>query len=277
MTARRRARRSEQREERRLQRDEQRARLRRSARNDSAAARAWRSPMIRMTLAALAIGVVVIGFAFSQQPNGSGHDMADLSAPLGGVPTTLTEGRTIGDAEAPVTIEIWSDFQCPACRKLAVEIEPQIMASYVETGTARLVYRDAAYQGARGHDPNYDESVEAAAGARCAAEQGLFWQMHAWLFANWNGENEGAFHVDRLHAIATAAGLEMAAYDACMASGEQQAAARAETQTAIAQGFTATPTLVINDRSMTGVPTLAQLAQLIEQAAEQTTHTIPGS
>jgi protein-disulfide isomerase len=264
----RRDRRNRERDERRQRRDDDRARLRRSSPKDSAAARAWRSPMVSVTIGALLIGAIVIAFGFAQQPPG-GPATGDLSEPLNGVSVALAEGRAIGQGDASVTVEIWSDFQCPACRKLAVEIEPSILVNFVEPGTARLVYRDAAYQGARGTDPTYDESVEAAAGARCAAEQGLFWQMHDWLFANWDGENEGAFRAERLRAIATAAGVDVAAYDACMASGEHQAAVRAETQSAVAQGITATPTLVINGYAVTGVPTVVELSQLIRDAAGQ--------
>jgi protein-disulfide isomerase len=164
-----------------------------------------------------------------------------------------------------VTVEIWSDFQCPACRHLAVEVEPSIISSFVVPGTARLVYRDAAFQGQRAADQAYDESVEAAAGARCAADQGLFWQMHDWLFANWNGENEGAFAAARLRSIAAGAGLSLDTYDSCVARGRYQAAVRAETQQAVVAGINQTPTLVANGRVITGVPTVAQLSQIIRQ------------
>lgn len=167
-----------------------------------------------------------------------------------------------------MTVEIWSDFQCPACRQLAIDVEPAIISSFVVPGTARLVYLDAAFQGQRG-DPRYDESVEAAAGARCASDQGRFWQMHDWLFANWNGENEGAFRAERLSAIAGAAGLELPAYDSCMAAGDKQVAVRGETQEGLGSGINSTPTLIINGRPLAGVPTVAQLSELIREAAGQ--------
>ena len=113
----------------------------------------------------------------------------------------------------------------PIARWLATRVEPPLVTQYVETGWARLVYHDAAFQGQK---QSYDESVAAAAAARCAAEQGKFWQMHDWLFTN-SGERVGAFLPDRLSAMAQAAGLDMPAYDACMAGGEKQAAVRQET------------------------------------------------
>ncbi|MEX2547794.1 MAG: thioredoxin domain-containing protein [Chloroflexota bacterium] len=227
----------------------------------------WRSPIVLSTVGALAVGLAIVVVALLQQPRTSVPG-DDLAHPAARVPTGLADGRTLGNAGAPVTIDIWSDFQCPACRKLAVEVEPSIISTFVVDGTTRLVYHDAAFQGQRGSYPAYDEAGEAAAGARCAADQGLFWQMHDWLFANWNGENEGAFAKDRLRAIATSAGVTLTDYDACMAGGEEQSAARAETQQGLVAGITSTPTLIINGRAITGVPTVTQLSALIRDAAE---------
>ncbi len=226
---------------------------------------AWRSPMVLLTAGALVVGVVVVAFGLAQPRQAPLQ--AELTPPVGRVPVALADGRSLGSASAPVTVEIWSDFQCPACRHLATEVEPAIISTLVADGTARLVYRDAAFQGQRGTNPAYDELVEAAAGARCAADQGLFWQMHDWIFANWNGENDGAFAKDRLRAIAQGADLNVDAYDACLATGQQQAAARSETQQAVAAGVDSTPTLIINGRKVAGVPSVAQLTQLIQDAA----------
>ncbi|MGH3524066.1 MAG: DsbA family protein [Mycobacterium sp.] len=174
------------------------------------------------------------------------------------------DGRTLGSPDAKVTVEIWSDFQCPACMDFATVIEPPTISSYVVPGKVRFVYHDAAFQG---HNSTYDESVEAAAAARCAADQGLFWQMHNWLFANRTGENVGAFTADRLRAIATAAGLDVAGYDSCMAAGDKQDAARSETAAGVAAGVASTPTLVVNGQTIVGSPrNFATFAMALDQA-----------
>jgi protein-disulfide isomerase len=221
--------------------------------------------MVLSTIAALGIGLAVIAFAVLQQPANAPAGL-ELSRPDAAVPAGLADGRTLGSASAPVTIEIWSDFQCPACRMFATDTEPSIVNTFVVAGTAKLVYHDAAFQGQRGANPAYDESVESAAAARCAADQGKFWEMHNWIFANWNGENEGAFTAPRLRSMADRAGVGLAAYDACLATGDMQAAARAETSQAVATGVTSTPTIVINGQAYAGALTITQLSQLIEQA-----------
>jgi Protein-disulfide isomerase len=193
-------------------------------------------------------------------------DVASLKAPLSQVPSDLVDGRTLGKADAPVTLEVWSDYQCPVCGQFAELVEPTLIRTYVANGTLRIIDHDAAFQGARA-SATYDESVESAAGARCAAEQNLYWPFHDWLFANQVGENQGAFRDERIRAIATAAGLDVAAWDACRATGKEQAAVRAETQQAVAQGVNATPTMHLNGQVIVGLRSAAELGALIDAAA----------
>lgn len=218
------------------------------------------------TAVAVLVGVAVIGFAVLQQVSAPPAG-ADVYPPTVVVPTELADGRALGSADAPVTIEVWSDFQCPVCRTLATTLEPSLIQQFIVPGTVRLVYRDAAFQGQNGNDPSWDESVEAAAAARCATDQGLFWPMHEWLFANWNGENLGAFRQDRLRAIAEGAGLNVSSYDTCMAAGDKQVAVRNEKAQAISNGINATPTLVINGTFYQGAPAYNDLVNIINEAA----------
>ena len=93
-------------------------------------------------------------------------------------------------------------------------------------GTVRLVYRDYAF--IDGGKPE-GESHQAAAAARCAGEQGKFWQYHDYLFENQKGENKGAFRRERLDQIAQAVGLDMTAYQSCMGGDAPEKAVQAET------------------------------------------------
>ncbi len=221
--------------------------------------------MLLFTVAAFVVGIALVGFLVLQQVTAPAS--AQLTPPGVTTPSGLADGRTLGQPDAPVTIQIWSDFQCPACRSLAISVEPGIIQQFVQPGMAKLVYSDAAFQGHNGSNPNWDESVAAAAGARCAADQGLFWPMHDWLYTNWQGENVGSFRQGRLRAIAEAAGLDMTSYDSCMATGDKQAAVRSETSHAIAAGIDHTPTLVINGIAYVGVPAYSDLISIINGAA----------
>lgn len=230
----------------------------------------WQSPMVLMTAGALVVGVVIIGAAVLMQnrPSGDGSLPADLTPPAESIPAGIqVDGQTMGDPNAPVTLQVYSDFQCPACRVFAEETEPLLRDTYVLNGTLKIVYMDAAFQGQRSGSA-YDESVESAAAARCAGRQGEFWTYHDWLFANWDGENQGAFSAERLQAIADAIGLDRADWDACVASGEEQAAVRAATEAAVTTaGVSVTPTLNLNGEVIEGAASYSTLSPKIQAAA----------
>jgi len=219
--------------------------------------------MVVLSVVAILLGGAAVAYAFATQPR-TPTDL--LIAPLAAVPAGIADGRTLGTAAAPVTVDIWSDFQCPGCRQLATRIEPPIVTQLVVPGFARLVYHDAAFQG-RKVNTSWDESEQAAAAARCAADQGRFWEMHDWLFANWNGENEGGFRPERLRLIADSAELDMGVYDQCMAAGDKQTAAGAETDAAVASGIQSTPTILLNGVPYRGAVTVKDLGNAIMAAA----------
>ncbi len=143
----------------------------------------------------------------------------------------------LGDAGAPVLIEVWADYQCPYCGLLTHAVEPAIIREYVESGQARLVYRDFAFLG--------DESGQAAGAARCAGQQGAYWRFHDLLFASQQGENQGAFAPKNLLQLAGFAGLDPAAFATCMADGATVKEATAETEEGRKIGIESTPTLHI--------------------------------
>ena len=223
----------------------------------------WRSPIVMITIGAIVVGVAIVAYALLTQPKTSPDS---LTPPAVAVPAGLADGRNLGSAQAPVTIDVWADFQCPACGNLARRVEPPLISQFVSTGMARLVYHDAAFQGQKAASA-WDESVEPAAAARCASDQGLFWQMHDWLFANQTGENVGSFAQDRLRAIAQAAGLDMAAYDTCMASPTYAGLVRKETTEGASKGVDQTPTLYINGTYYTGAMSVTSIGDAIVAAA----------
>ncbi len=229
--------------------------------------RRGRSPLVWATAGFGLIGVVLIGVLLvTQGAAPKSIDTSDIKPSVVQVPLDLADGRTLGKADAPVTLDVWSDYQCPVCGQFAEMVEPTLIRNYVQAGLLRIIDHDAAFQGQRASS-TYDESVESAAGARCAAEQGLYWQFNNLLFANQVGENEGAFRDERLRAIATKAGLDVAAWDACRATGQQQAAVRAETDAAVKLGVNATPTMNLNGQVIVGVRSAADLGAMIEAAA----------
>ena len=89
----------------------------------------------------------------------------------------IDKGKAFGNPSAPITIELFSDFQCPSCRSLHMGLLPQIMRDYVVPGKAYLVYREFPL-------PGHNHSREAAAYACAAARVGKYEQVADALFQN---------------------------------------------------------------------------------------------
>ena len=217
-----------------------------------------------VTIGALLVGFLVVSYSLLSQPSGQLADT--LQPPIAEVPQGMSDGRSLGNPGAPVTVDVWADFQCPGCGQLARSVEPPIIDQFVVAGFARLVFHDAAFQGQKSSS-SWDESVQSAAGARCAADQGKFWEMHDWLFANQLGENNGAFASAPLRLIAGGAGLNLDSYDKCLAAGDKQQAVILETNQAVASGIKQTPTIELNGADYTGPITVRDLGDAIMAAA----------
>jgi len=127
--------------------------------------------------------------------------------------------NSMGDPNAPITIEEFSDFQCPYCERFHQETEPLLRQYYIDTGKVRFVYRSMG-NWVSGNIGSGTESQDAALAAYCAGEQNKFWEMHAQLFANVLGENAGSFTDKRLKAIAEKVGLDTAQFNSCYDSGK---------------------------------------------------------
>ena len=90
---------------------------------------------------------------------------------------TVNKGKAFGNPAAPITIELFSDFQCPSCRNLHMTLLPSIMRDYVVPGKAYLVYKEFPLS-------QHNHSREAAAYACAAARVGKYEQVADALFQN---------------------------------------------------------------------------------------------
>jgi protein-disulfide isomerase len=97
--------------------------------------------------------------------------------PLVAAASSVDKGKAFGNPAAPITIELFSDFQCPACRALHTELLPSIMRDFVIPGKAYLVYKEFPL-------PMHNHSREAAAYACAAARVGKYEQVADVLFQN---------------------------------------------------------------------------------------------
>ena len=164
----------------------------------------------------------------------------------------------LGESTAPVLIREYGDFQCPSCGAFARSIEPQIRAAYIDTGLARLAWYDFAWFG--------QESRDAANAARCAGDQGQFWEFHDTLYQNQAGENAGAFSKDRMKGFGDTLGLEPTAFHACLDADRYGGAIQADLAEVRRNGFNGTPTFVIGDQRIVGAQPFEVFAAAIDAA-----------
>jgi protein-disulfide isomerase len=218
--------------------------------------------MLLVSAAALAVAAVVIGLAMANLRPAS-VEPTSLTRPGSALPAALLDGPAIGSTDAPVTLEVVSDYQCPVCGRFAREYLARLVTEFVAPGTLRIVERPIAFLGIG--DP--DESLDAAVGVTCAGRQDRYWEYHDYLMWNQDGENEGAYVPERLAAMADAVGVDRAAWDACVADPTVAAGIRSATSQAAAAGINSTPTFLVNGQVIVGLVPYDQLAAQIRAAA----------
>ncbi len=208
---------------------------------------------------AVVVAVAVVGalILLNRPDDDDASDLA-LTIPPARDASVPTDGRTLGNADAPLTIVEYADFQCPACGQFATTVEAQLIEDYVKTGQAKLVYHDFPFLDDRSDEKESDNASEAAF---CAQEQGQFWAYHDMIYYNQSGENEGAFARDRLIEMArNVEGLDVDQFTTCIDGDEYEDDVQALYQETIDAGVQSTPTFVMNGRSVSGAnyPALQQ-------------------
>jgi protein-disulfide isomerase len=178
-----------------------------------------------------------------------------VSRAPGGIPASV---HVLGRPDAPVTIDLYEDFQCPACRRWGETVFPQLVSHELASGTVRVVFHGFAFLG--------PESTAAGRAAWAAERQGRFWDLWATLYANQGlHENAGAFERERLIAMADAIGLDRGRFVADLDSPDAARAVTAAAAEAGAAGVDSTPTVRIKGTPVGG--TYPELAAAIAAAA----------
>ena len=139
----------------------------------------------------------------------------------------------LGDANAPITLVEFGDYQCFFCNKFFHETETDIIKNYVETGKVKIIFKDFTIIG--------PDSITAAQATHCANDQGKYWEFHDELYNSWAGENNGWASMEEIKKFANNLELDSGIFNECMDSKKYEslvAASRADAQTL---GLTGTP------------------------------------
>ena len=154
---------------------------------------------------------------------------------------TNLQGYALGRADAPLTMVEFTDLQCPFCRQFALTSFDEIKKNWIDTGKLRYISRDFPLD-------FHAQAMPAARAARCAGEQGKFWEMRMGLMRNAN-------QLTAPYITKTAAdlGLDAKAFAACAATTKFDAEIQAEMQEGARLGVGGTPTFVLGRTTPTAV------------------------
>lgn len=173
---------------------------------------------------------------------------------------TVTD-PVLGNPEAPIVIEEFSDFQCPAC-KAAVAAVKEILRQYPTQ--VQVVYRDFPIAG-------HQHARLMAAGGLCAAQQGKFSAFYEKIF---DKQNEWAAQTSSqaaatLRGIAQEEGMNLDDFDACRTSYTVKKEVSADYKEGLDRTVTSTPTFFVDGEKKEGALTVFQFIQLINAALEK--------
>jgi protein-disulfide isomerase len=147
------------------------------------------------------------------------------------VKVSLKGAYVLGKVDAPVTMVEFTDYECPFCRAFHNQSFEEIKRKYVDTGKVRYVSRDYPL-------PFHPKALPAAKVARCAGEQGKFWEMRKALIS-------GALDTETMVKHSNDLKLDARKLQACLSDEKIDKAVQADITAAEAVGVGGTPTFVI--------------------------------
>jgi protein-disulfide isomerase len=173
--------------------------------------------------------------------------------------------RTKGSAKAPVTVYEMSDFQCPYCRRFAVETFPAIEREYIATGKVRWIFVNYPLTSLHAN------AVAAAQVATCAGKQGAFWAMHDLLYQHqeaWAPLKEPApFFLSLADSIKISKPVLLE----CVNATQTMAEIRSEAQGAERSGAQSTPSFYIEGGMVAGAHPIPVFRQVLDSIYKQKT------
>lgn len=198
----------------------------------------------------IAISILISGGAvkikgFNAGSGGTAAVPTGSIAPGAAEPTSATvsmdDDAVLGNADAPVTIIEFSDYECPFCKRHFEQTHAQLKTNYIDTGKVKLVFRDLPLSF---HDPL---ATKQAIAANCAREQGndeTYYKIHDELFKLTTSNGSG-MTMDQLYGMAGTLGIDAASFKTCIDTDKFKEEVAKDLADAAAAGATGTPSFVI--------------------------------
>jgi protein-disulfide isomerase len=162
--------------------------------------------------------------------------------------TSIDDDPVLGDKNAPVTIVEFSDYECPFCKRHFTETHPQLVKNYIDTGKAKLVFRDFPLSF---HDPMANKEAVAA---NCAKEQGgdkKYFEFHDEIFKRTTSNGNGLDDA-KIQTIASDLKLNIRTFTSCLSDTTNAEEVKKDIADGSAAGASGTPTFLIGKTSSDG-------------------------
>ena len=164
------------------------------------------------------------------------------------VDVSLKDAYAQGAKNPPVTLVEFADYECPYCQKITPELQ-KLEKEYGDR--LAVVYKDFPL-------PMHHTSQKAAEAARCAGEQGKFWEYHDVLFYS------KQLQVDELKAHARVLKLDGDQFDKCLDNGAEASPVKKSLEEAQKLGLTGTPSFFVNGHFFSGAADYTVLKEMVE-------------
>lgn len=218
-----------------------------------------RTLMLTLMIGGLLIvtGAITAAFISSSRVNISLNDIVqpDIDLPI------LVDRNALGDPNAPVVIEEYSDFGCSHCAEFALGTKKLIEQEYIESGQVYLVFHSVG--GLLGSPA----TLQAAEGAYCAADQNTFWPFHDMIFANQVilFQNRNVDISRTLVQFAEILEMDPDQFETCLTERKYKELAVQDEIGAAQQGIDGTPTFIVNGVMLRGNQPFESFQQVIEE------------
>jgi protein-disulfide isomerase len=169
-----------------------------------------------------------------------------LEPPL--IDVNVKDAYEKGPKTSPVTLVEFADYECPYCQKITPELQ-KLEKEYA--GRLAVIYKDFPL-------PMHHTSEKAAEAARCAGEQGKFWEYHDVLFYSKQTQ------VADLKAHARVLRLDGDRFDKCLDDGAETANVKKDLEEAHQLGLTGTPSFFVNGHFFSGAADYAVLKEMVD-------------
>jgi protein-disulfide isomerase len=211
------------------------------------------------------VAILGVGAIFyAARSGGAAMSTEPLEVPREQLASALegAHGVSVGDQSAPAQMIVFSDYMCPACAHWAGQIEQLLKAEFVETGRLHYTYYDFPLY------PGHRHSFVASRAARCAGDQGRFWEYHDRLLGQQQTWMYGASTpTDHFLRIGREVGVEQGAFESCLRSDQHAEVVTANKLLGETLGVGGTPTVFLNGRQVTEWSSYPAVRAAVEAAA----------